>query len=157
MSRSLACAVAFAFLLAACGGAEDKPAEPEVAAQIQKPPAPAAPVPPVASAAMPVDNPTGNLRGDAVAGADIYSKYCVSCHGPGGKGDGPVGKTLNPPPADHTDKAYLGSLSDEDLYKVINKGGAANGKSPLMAPWGAIVKDQGIKDLIAHLRKLSNT
>jgi mono/diheme cytochrome c family protein len=29
-------------------------------------------------------------------------KYCASCHGTGGKGDGTVGKMLNPPASDLT-------------------------------------------------------
>ena len=101
--------------------------------------------------------PEGNLRGDATAGAQVYATYCASCHGPEGKGDGPVAQTLQPPPANHADHAYMGTLSDAQLYKVISHGGAAVGKSPLMAPWGGVVNDEGIRDLIAFIRKLSST
>lgn len=51
----------------------------------------------------------------------------------------------------------MGTLSDEHLYKVISQGGAAVGKSSLMAPWGGVVNDEGIRDLIAYIRKLSGT
>ena len=51
----------------------------------------------------------------------------------------------------------MGSLTDAQLYTVISKGGASVGKSPLMAPWGGVVNDQGIRDLIAFIRKLSST
>ena len=129
----------------------------------QKPPAPAetpaaAPSAPAAAptAAAPAV-PEGNLRGDATAGAQLYATYCASCHGPGGKGDGPVAATLEPRPANHADHVYIGSLSDEHLYTVISKGGGAVGKSALMAPWGGVVNDQGIRDLIAFIRKLSGT
>ena len=43
------------------------------------------------------------------------------------------------------------------LYKVVSQGGASIGKSPLMAPWGGVVNDEGIRDLIAYIRKLSGT
>ena len=35
-------------------------------------------------------------------GKELYTKYCASCHGAGGKGDGPVGKMLTPPASDLT-------------------------------------------------------
>jgi mono/diheme cytochrome c family protein len=39
---------------------------------------------------------------ESTRGADLFAFYCASCHGAGGKGDGPVGKTLRTPPADLT-------------------------------------------------------
>jgi hypothetical protein len=51
----------------------------------------------------------------------------------------------------------MGSLSDAHLYTVIRKGGAAVGKSPLMAPWGGVLTERDTKDLVAHLRRLSGT
>ena len=38
--------------------------------------------------------------GDAAAGKTPYTTNCVSCHGETGKGDGPVGLVLQPPPPD---------------------------------------------------------
>jgi mono/diheme cytochrome c family protein len=110
-----------------------------------------------APAAVAVSVPEGNLRGDAAKGAQLYGLYCTACHGPTGAGDGPLAATLIPRPANHTDAVYLGSLSDEHLYRVIQGGGAAVGKSPLMAPWGAVVSEEQTRDLIAHLRALSGT
>ena len=46
---------------------------------------------------------------------------------------------------------------DEQLYRVIQKGGAATGKSPLMAAWGGVLTDDQIRDLVAYLRRLSGT
>ena len=31
-------------------------------------------------------------------GRTAYGKYCASCHGPSGQGDGPAAKALKPPP-----------------------------------------------------------
>ena len=32
--------------------------------------------------------------GDPAKGKALYEKYCVACHGPQGKGDGPAGRML---------------------------------------------------------------
>jgi mono/diheme cytochrome c family protein len=37
-----------------------------------------------------------------VQGRDLFLRYCASCHGVGGKGDGPAAAALQPPPADLT-------------------------------------------------------
>lgn len=117
----------------------------------------AAPEPTPAATAEETESPTGDLRGDPRAGASMYAQYCATCHGAGGKGDGPAATALVPKPADHTDSQYMGSLSDEHLYRVIEKGGAAVGKSPLMTAWAGVITDQQIRDLIAHLRALSGS
>jgi high-affinity iron transporter len=33
-----------------------------------------------------------------VQGKTAFGKYCASCHGPNGQGDGPAAKALKPPP-----------------------------------------------------------
>lgn len=91
---------------------------------------------------------------DVEQGKKLYGQFCVSCHGQSGKGDGPASAALNPKPRDHTDKELMSKLSDDDLLKVIKGGGASVGKSPLMPPWGATLKDDQIKDVIAYVRTL---
>lgn len=38
----------------------------------------------------------------AAAGADVFRRYCASCHGVAAMGDGPVAASLRKPPADLT-------------------------------------------------------
>jgi mono/diheme cytochrome c family protein len=151
-------ALLLAASLLACGG-DEKPAPPAAPAPAAAPsPAPApAPAPSPAPAPAAPAAPAGSLRGSADAGKALYAQYCASCHGATGHGDGPVASTLNPKPANHADHQFMAGLSDEHLYQVISKGGASVGKSPMMAPWGGVINDQGIKDLIAYLRQLSST
>lgn len=104
--------------------------------------------------------PASALAGDAAAGKTIYDMNCTACHGPEGKGDGPVGAVLQPPPRDFsigdfvydTDKDGAPG-SDADLKNVITKGAMAFGGSPLMAPW-PMLSDADVDNLIAHLRSL---
>lgn len=93
--------------------------------------------------------------GDAAKGKAAYQQYCASCHGPGGKGDGPMGAALNPKLKDLSDKTFNGSLKDDYLVKIIKEGGAAVGKSPMMPKMGGALKDAELQDVIAFLRSLA--
>ena len=95
-------------------------------------------------------------QGDAAQGEAVYKQYCATCHGDTGKGDGAGAAALTPKPRDLTDKAYMSKLDDAYLTKIISEGGAAVNKSPLMPPWGSVIKDEGVQNVIAHIRMLSN-
>lgn len=94
-------------------------------------------------------------QGDPAKGKDLYAKHCAGCHGPTGKGDGPAAKAINPKPNDLTNKAYMAGLKDQYLFDLIQKGGAALGKSPLIPPFGSKLKDGEIRDVIAYVRSLA--
>jgi high-affinity iron transporter len=55
-------------------------------------------------------------------GAVVYKASCASCHGPQGKGDGALGRGLDPQPADLTDHAVLRDQSPLDYYRRITIG-----------------------------------
>ena len=93
---------------------------------------------------------TGNVE----SGNQLYQQRCSVCHGPDGKANTPTAQALKPKPRNHTDGAYMNALSNEHIAKVIAKGGAAVGKSPLMPPQTDL-NDQQIQDLIAFLRTLA--
>ena len=94
-------------------------------------------------------------QGDAEKGKAQFVQNCAVCHGQAGKGDGAAAAALNPKPRDLTDKAYLGGLKDEYLIDIVKKGGAAVGKSAVMPPWGAVMKDDQIRDVIVFVRSLA--
>lgn len=62
-----------------------------------------------------------------------FRVLCVSCHGTTGRGDGIVGKGLNPPPRSFAKRNWQDGISDERIEKVIMEGGPSVGLSPLMA------------------------
>jgi len=139
-------AIGITLLLAfACKEAAEAPptASPQAEASSAKP-TPATP-PPAEPVAV-----------DLAAGKTDYGSYCASCHGPEGAGDGALAATLNPKPARHSDGAYMNSLSDEHLFKVIKFGGAAVGKSPMMVPMNGMLSDQQIRNLVAFVRSLAD-
>ena len=92
---------------------------------------------------------------DAAAGKEIYEQYCAPCHGPQGKGDGSLSANLDPKPRNHTDGAYMNTLTDAHLLKVVGEGGAAAGLSPIMPAWKDILAAQQIQDVVAFVRTLA--
>ena len=61
-------------------------------------------------------------------GAKVYQQNCASCHGATGAGDGPVGRTLSPPPAN---LAWLAQMPmaqwDPFMYWTVAEGGGQFG------------------------------
>lgn len=86
-------------------------------------------------------------------GRAIYKANCIACHGEGGKGDGAAAGALKPPPRDHTDAAYMKTLTDKNLADVIVMGGAIKGK-PLM-PSHPQLRGADLDALVAFVRSLS--
>ena len=86
-------------------------------------------------------------------GKSVYKANCVACHGESGKGDGPASGVLKPKPRDHTDAAYMSTITDEDMGKIIRFGGAIKGK-PLM-PSNPQINGKDLEALIAYTRSLS--
>jgi len=104
--------------------------------------------------------PSVALAGDAAAGKTSFGMFCTSCHGQTGKGDGPVGAVLNPPPRDLSTGDFKFDTdgdgeagTDADLMNVITNGAAKYGGSNQMAPWSSI-SESDRKNLIAFIRTL---
>jgi mono/diheme cytochrome c family protein len=92
-------------------------------------------------------------KGDAAKGKETFQTTCAACHGAEGKGDGVAAAALDPKPRNLSDPAYVSTLSDDHLYKVISEGGAAVGLSPMMAAWGGTLSEQDIWNVIAYIRQ----
>ena len=73
-------------------------------------------------------NPVPGGANAVAAGKNVAQTNCVSCHGPGGKGDGPAAVALNPKPADWTSKRVQDESDGEIFWKISNGRGA-------MPPW----------------------
>lgn len=154
MTRSLRlAALGVALALCACSDSPPSsapapaPAAPAPAASEPPPPA-AAPAPPPAEAAA--------ATPDAARGKVHYENYCLSCHGARGDGDGPAGLALTPRPARIGERAFMREKTDDYLFQVIQNGGAVVGLSPLMAPWGSMLTDAQIRDVIAYVHSLAH-
>lgn len=83
-------------------------------------------------------------------GKPIFDKNCSTCHGPAGKGDGPAGKMLKPPPADLG--TVTKTMSDADVAKVIKEGGKSIGKSASMPGFKGKLSDDQIQGLVQYVK-----
>jgi copper transport protein len=76
------------------------------------------PIPPSIDRANPIPpNPESVAAGQA-----LFMAKCAPCHGKTGLGDGPIGVTLNPRPADLRQHAIPGIHTDAQLFEWITNG-----------------------------------
>ncbi len=93
---------------------------------------------------------------DVAEATQIFATRCFTCHGAGGKGDGPGSAGLTPKPRDLTSPEWQASVTDEHIEKIILYGGAAVGLSPMMPPNPDFMSKPGlVRALRAHVRGLA--
>lgn len=93
------------------------------------------------------------IHGKPEAGRAVFLKRCAVCHGETGDGKGRV--KLDPPARDLGDGERMSRRSDWEIYLVIRDGGKALGLSEKMLPWGNLVSEQELHDLVAFVRTLA--
>ena len=74
----------------------------------------------------------GSETANAQNAISVYAQKCAECHGASGKGDGPAGQVMVPPPTPFS--TILKDKSDSWIASVITQGGPAVGLSPGMPP-----------------------
>ena len=80
------------------------------------------------------------------AGMSGYGQNCQVCHGPSGRGDGPAGAGLDPPPADLV--VHVPLHAEQDLFRFVRDGipGTA------MAPLGDTLADEEIWHVVNYIK-----
>jgi putative copper export protein/mono/diheme cytochrome c family protein len=66
-------------------------------------------------------SPTGYTMQSIAVGAELYAERCADCHGPRGRGDGPLAKDLQPAPPDLT-AFQVHAQPDGNLFWWITHG-----------------------------------
>ena len=84
-----------------------------------------------------------------------FSRYCSVCHGQGGEGNGTIAAAFKPRPLNLADGRYVSGHSPLDIYFAVLGGGKAVGKSQYMPPWGEVLSEQEIWDLVDYIESLS--
>ena len=104
-------------------------------ARVPLPPAGVVPVEPTAgmpssAEAAALQNPLRATTENLARGKMYYQYYCLACHGEAADGNGPVGQSFLPPPADLR-SAKLQSLKDGELLRAMLTG---VGHQPAITP-----------------------
>ena len=81
-------------------------------------------------------------------GKELYNTFCIVCHGPTGKGDGPVIPRFPAPQAFDSD--YMKHLSEGRIYHVITVG------SYIMGSYASQVSPEDRWRIIQYVRTLQN-
>jgi mono/diheme cytochrome c family protein len=81
--------------------------------------------------------------------AQLYRRYCVSCHGTDGKSKTSKGKYSHA--RDLTDADWQGDVSDERIFNSIMNGRNVRGNMP---PFGQKLKEDEINSLVTFIREL---
>ncbi|MFZ5481999.1 MAG: c-type cytochrome [Myxococcota bacterium] len=79
-----------------------------------------------------------------------HRPVCNTCHGPKGKGDGPAGAGLQPPPADLTDPTHARFYTDAGRVEILRSGSPGTA----MAGFGELLSEKELLDLYAFVRTL---
>ncbi len=91
-----------------------------------------------AAAQEPAAPPPAEMR-QQVTGGEVYRTYCATCHGPAGRGDGPLASSMRRKPADLTEiaKRNGGEYPSEIVFRTIDGKTPVRGHGgPDMPVWG---------------------
>lgn len=95
-------------------------------------------------------NPIHADSASLARGKKLFEKNCTSCHGPAGRGDGPVSAALSPKPANLAVMAPQHTSGDL-AWKIAHGRGA-------MPAWKGVLSEKQTWDLVNYLQKgLSRT
>lgn len=102
-----------------------------------------------------LSNPLAGDDEALAAGETIFETYCVTCHGPEGRGDGPSAAGLDPKPANLADNMMMPTLSDGYLFWRVSKGGGIDPFNSAMPRWEQALSETKRWQVITYVRTLS--
>lgn len=90
------------------------------------------------------------IPGSAMAGRARYERLCMACHGADGQGHGTAADVLLVPPARFPSDTLVAASDWDGLFRRIKEGGqGVHGSS--MPPWGVMLTDEEVWDLVAYV------
>jgi len=93
-----------------------------------------------------LENPVPPTAESIARGQERFGIYCLTCHGAGGKGDGPVGVKYVPP-TDLTGE-YVQTKPDGDIFYTITYGGVA-----IMPAYGDAMKVEDRWHIVNYIKQ----
>lgn len=98
--------------------------------------------------AQKLKNPVPSDAESIEAGKKIYQRFCASCHGPKGKGDGGMALSGGTP-SDLTDDVWDYGSSDGEIFTVIRDGVSSD-----MLGYGKKMEEKQIWQVVNYIRDI---
>lgn len=98
--------------------------------------------------AQKLKNPVPGDAESIEAGKKIYQRFCASCHGPKGKGDGAMALSGGTP-SDLTDDVWDYGSTDGEIFIVIRDGVSSD-----MLGYGSKIEEKQIWQLVNFIRDI---
>lgn len=95
-----------------------------------------------------MENPLESSADVIAAGAELYERRCLMCHGETAKGDGPATRTIKPAPSDMSTVEARDRMTDGEIFYKISEG-----KRP-MPPQKGKISEEEIWSLVHYVRSL---
>ena len=97
------------------------------------------------------DSPVPRTEESVAAGRIIYARFCRSCHGVEGKGDG-GGAPPDAVVSNLVDDQWDNGETDAEIFKTIREGVPPD---LFMEPWEGRISDEDIWNVVNYLRDLA--
>ena len=94
---------------------------------------------------------------EQAVGKAVNDQYCIRCHDSESTPERVSNlDNLSPAPHQFSDGGTLNRITDSDLTNIIAHGGLALGKSPQMPAYGATLRPEEIRAVIAYMRTVAD-
>jgi mono/diheme cytochrome c family protein len=98
------------------------------------------------------NNPMAGNADAAAKGKTTFEANCVSCHGTGGKGDGPAAASLTPKPSNLIDSMKENKV--DFIFWRISEGGAMAPFNSAMPAWKDTLSEDERWQIVTYLQTL---
>ena len=99
---------------------------------------------------VPDQSPVPATEESITKGRQVYARYCRSCHGAEGRGDG--GGIEGAEPANLIDDTWDHGGTDKEIFMTISDG---VGPDLYMEPWAGRISDEDIWNVVNYIRDLN--
>lgn len=94
---------------------------------------------------------------EEILGRELSEQYCARCHDSESTPERVSNyDNLAVKPHPFSDGSGLNTMNDSDLMAIIEHGGAALNRSPLMPPYGYVLSPSEVRALVAYIRMVSD-
>jgi high-affinity iron transporter len=95
---------------------------------------------------------SGQAEETPLPGKSLFATHCQTCHGVEGRGDGPAGKVLDPPPRDLTMRPYKQGCGPGAIVQTLRSGVSGSA----MPSFQGVLNEQEMQELAKYVRSIQH-